>query len=314
MRFRAPRPWTLILAGGDGLRLRTLTRQIAGDRRPKQYCQIVDGETLLDGTRRRAELVVPAQRHVIVVTRQHEPYYRHLGDAVPPAQLVVQPANRGTGAGILYPLLRIVATAGDVPLVILPSDHYVSDERALADHLEAALVAVRERRDVVVLLGVEARSPETDYGWIESVPVALPTDGPPLFPVQRFWEKPSRSLAERLVRRGCLWNSFMMVGFVRTFLRLIWDTAPGLLADFEPVRHAHTAGEEASLVERIYARMPSVNFSEAVLVPGTRHLLVLPVESLAWSDWGEPARVLATLRGAGVRPSWLARVGLEIAV
>jgi mannose-1-phosphate guanylyltransferase len=207
-----------------------------------------------------------------------------------------------------------VATAGDVPLVILPSDHHVSDESALTAYLEAALSAVAERRDVVILLGIEARSAEIDYGWIEAAPLPLPTEGPVLFPIRRFWEKPSRSLAEGLMRRGCLWNSFIMVGFVRTFLRLIWETAPALFAAFEPVRRARSADEEASLVDHIYARSTAVNFSERVLIPGTRHLAVLPVKDLTWNDWGDPARVLATLRGVGVEPSWLPRLGFSTAV
>ena len=36
--------WGLILAGGDGTRLRTLTRRIAGDERPKQFCRILGSE------------------------------------------------------------------------------------------------------------------------------------------------------------------------------------------------------------------------------------------------------------------------------
>jgi hypothetical protein len=39
----------VILAGGDGKRLLPLTRRIAGDNRPKQFCAIMDGETLLAG-------------------------------------------------------------------------------------------------------------------------------------------------------------------------------------------------------------------------------------------------------------------------
>jgi hypothetical protein len=82
-----------------------------------------------------------------------------------------------------------------------------------------------------------------------------------------------------------------------------------------PVRHALSAHEEACLVDDVYMRMAPVNFSEWVLRPGTRHLAtLLPVKDLAWSDWGDPARVLATLHGAGARPSWLTRVELEVAV
>ncbi len=314
MRSRSTSPWVLILAGGDGVRLRALTRQIVGDLRPKQYCAIVDGETLLARTRRRAALLVPQTRHVTVVSRPHEPYYRDLVRDVFAPRLVVQPANRGTGPGILYPLLRIDASVGDVPLVVLPSDHYVSDEGALAGHLRQALEAVDARPEMIVLLGVAARSPEPDYGWIEPAALPVATAGPTLFPIRRFWEKPSATLAERLMGRGCLWNSFMMVGFVRTFLRLIWETAPDLLLDFEPLRRARSVEDEAAVVDAVYADLATTQFSERALVPGTRRLVTLPVKDFEWSDWGHPARVLATLHHAGSQPSWLSRVGLEAAV
>jgi len=39
--------WAVVLAGGDGTRLQSLTLKIAGDRRPKQFCSFFGGETLL---------------------------------------------------------------------------------------------------------------------------------------------------------------------------------------------------------------------------------------------------------------------------
>ena len=52
----------LILAGGDGTRLRALTRRLAGDDRPKQFCALLGEQTLLEQTRRRAaRLIAPAR-------------------------------------------------------------------------------------------------------------------------------------------------------------------------------------------------------------------------------------------------------------
>jgi mannose-1-phosphate guanylyltransferase len=65
----------IILAGGEGLRVRALTRALAGDDRPKQFCHLVGGETLLDQTRRRAARLVAPASTVVVVMRAHERFY-----------------------------------------------------------------------------------------------------------------------------------------------------------------------------------------------------------------------------------------------
>jgi mannose-1-phosphate guanylyltransferase len=306
----APPPWALVLAGGDGSRLRSLTRQISGDPRPKQFCPIIDGETLLDRTRRRADLLTRPDQQVIVVTRPHEPYYLGLVEQLAPDRLVVQPSNLGTGPGVLYPLLRIQRLAGNVPVAIFPSDHYISDDAAFIEYVRTAHKLVEHRPEVVVLVGVEPQSPETEYGWIERAP--WPLDGEVGYPVLRFWEKPSLALAERLLRVGALWNSFVMVGRVEVMLGLVAAGAPELVAAFDPVRTAATR-REAEVVERIYATIPAVNFSERVLIPAARRLATVRVKDIEWSDWGHPERVAATIRRTGWHPGWLDRVELPAA-
>jgi len=44
---RLPVPWAVLLAGGEGTRLQSLTRKIAGDSRPKQFCGVLGGRSLL---------------------------------------------------------------------------------------------------------------------------------------------------------------------------------------------------------------------------------------------------------------------------
>ena len=300
--------WCLILAGGDGTRLKPLTTQIAGDTRPKQFCPILDGDTLLDVTRQRVDQIARFDQQVIVVSRPHEPYYRYLASELAPGRLVVQPANRGTALGILYPLLRIQELAGDVPLAICPSDHYVGDDHAFMTYVERAGEVVRERPELVVLLGIEAQRPESEYGWIEPAEAPLSIDGEPAFAIRRFWEKPPQRLAEALLARGALWNSFVMVGHTRAFLNLFRSAMPGLLAAVEPVRAALGKPEEAAEVERLYRVLPELNFSDRVLSVAVERLATVRVKGVDWSDWGNVDRVLKTLARAQRRPSWMSRV------
>jgi len=228
--------WALILAGGDGMRLRPLTRQIAGDERPKQFCPFLDGETLLDRTRRRVDLFVRPDRQVVVVSQPHEQYYRELAGDLAPGRLAVQPSNRGTAAGMLCGLVRIASLAGAVPVAVFPCDHYISDDRAFGRSVEHALGLVHARRDLVVVLGIEPTHAETQYGWIEpGGECARASDGAVAFAVRRFWEKPARAQAQMLLRSGALWNSFVMVGWVDAFLALVAEALPGLVAAFAPV-------------------------------------------------------------------------------
>src|SRR5260370_5955364 len=68
--------WAVVLAGGDGIRLRDLTQRITGDSRPKQFCRIFGGTSLLSQTRARLEPLFPKDRHEFVLSRDHETYSR----------------------------------------------------------------------------------------------------------------------------------------------------------------------------------------------------------------------------------------------
>ena len=141
----------VILAGGNGERLRPLTRQLVGDDRPKQYCPVVGAETLLDQTRRRAATLIASDRTVIVVTSEHEPNYAPALAELPACNVVEQPFGRGTAPAILYALHRLRTVAPGGAVAIMPSDHYVDDDARFMARVEGAMEAVTARPDLIVL-------------------------------------------------------------------------------------------------------------------------------------------------------------------
>ncbi len=288
--------WAVILAGGNGMRLRPLTRLIAGDERPKQFCRILGGETLLDQTMRRVSLSVPPDRAMVVVTQNHKRFYVPLLADMPSHRVIVQPKNQGTAPAILYSLLRLAATAPTASVAFFPSDHYFSDDQKFMSHIEAAFEASDSCPELVTLLGITADSPEVEYGWIEPAEPILGQGPPPLFRVSRFWEKPPLAVARKLMERGCLWNTFVMIGHVTTFLEMIRRAVPYVYYRFKSVRSKlNTDGEEWG-IRALYDQLPSTNFSQQVLAVRPADLSVLPVNGVRWSDWGEPHRVLSDLR------------------
>jgi len=292
--------WAIVLAGGDGTRLRSLTRAIAGDDRPKQFCPILRNETLLDQTRRRVSLAINSDQTLLSLTETHKQFYEPLVANVPVENLVVQPGNLGTAPAILYALLRIAAKSPKAVVGLFPSDHYFADDKEFMSHVDLAFNAAQVQPETVTLLGITPSGPETEYGWIEpqrSILGSLPRS---ITRVSRFWEKPGAKVARSLMQQGCLWNSFVMVGRVDALLRMTREALPELFLAF--ARTVPMFGEvlERSAMCDLYRRIPDSNFSHEVLAERPDDLAVMRVGAVGWSDLGEPARVLATLARMGV--------------
>jgi len=284
--------WALLLAGGDGSRLLSMTRELAGDDRPKQFCRVMGRETLLEQTWRRALLTVPRSNIMAVVTERHKRFYKTLLPAIGITQVVSQPQNRGTAPGILYPLLRLAEAAPDAAVAIFPSDHHFSDDRRFAAHVGSAFRAAEADPARVFLLGIIPDTHESEYGWIEPGARLGMVGERTAQSVCQFWEKPDACLAEALLKRGCVWNSFVMVGRVRAFLDLIRDCLPSLFDAFAPLGPLTGGPEESEAIAGLYQRITPADFSKEVLSSRPEALGVIPVWGVTWSDLGSPERVL----------------------
>jgi Mannose-1-phosphate guanylyltransferase len=160
--------WAVVLAGGKGMRLRGLTRHVYGEDRPKQYAVLTGGTSLLRQTLDRVRLCIPPERTVVVSMAGQGGYMRaELRHEPRPPHVLEQPTDRGTAAAILLAAHWIQARDPEASMMVLPSDHFVSDDGMFMDRVAGALEAIACHPEQIVLLGAEPSEPETDYGWIE---------------------------------------------------------------------------------------------------------------------------------------------------
>lgn len=277
--------WALVLAAGDGTRLRRFTTDEDGNAVPKQFCSFNGDPSLLQLAHARAERVVGRDRIVTIVAAQHRAWWEPDLLAWPERNVVVQPANRGTAVGILLPLLAILARDPAATILVVPSDHYFEDERVLERATRRAIFETARTPGRIALLGIAPDAPEPGLGWI--VPSRRGAGADAVSGVERFVEKPPADEAARLMARGALWNSFLFAAWGPTLLELFWRRLPGVTSI------VREAVERPGGLRRAYEELETRDFSRDILEGFESRLGVLRVAACGWSDLGTPERVVA---------------------
>lgn len=301
--------WGIVLAAGEGTRLRSLVSRLTGELIPKQYVNFTGTRSMLEHTFQRAEKVIPRERLFTVVSQAHLGHRaaRQQLSGRTPGTVVMQPENRDTGPGLLLPLMHIHRRRPDAVVAVFPSDHFILEEDLFMAHVGLACDAVERDPARLVLLGIEPDGPEPEYGYIVPGEKIDSPAGPALRGVAQFIEKPPTRMADELMRKGGLWNTLVMVFRVDAFLELTRAVAPMLARTFDRIGRAVGTPEEGKMVSSAYRDMRPLNLSRGILeilphrIPAL--LRVLRVRGVRWSDWGSEERVLKALGAAG-------RVGL----
>lgn len=293
---RDPHAWALVLAGGQGRRMRHLTVTAAGVSVPKQFCSLGRGPSLLHAALQRARAVAPPARIVVTVTESHRRWWRGLTRYVPADNLFIETAQRGTGIAILQPLFWILTRDPQACVVVLPSDHFFGEESTLAAGLREAVRMARALPREVLLLGFDPEECDPDLGYI------MPRNGcgERLRHVQSFVEKPGPGAADALAAQGALLNSFIVVAKARALLRLFERRCPRAVRRLRRLGAlSHASGTRRGQVTRLFRVLPEIDFSFDVLAPEARRLRVVRIARCGWSDLGTPARLERALRRHG---------------
>jgi mannose-1-phosphate guanylyltransferase/mannose-1-phosphate guanylyltransferase/mannose-6-phosphate isomerase len=260
----------VILCGGSGTRLWPKSR--AG--KPKPFIPLIGEATLFEATVARCApfgppLVVTGQAHLAHVEAQ-------LGGAEG-ARIIVEPEARNTAAAIALAALRLPE---DAVMLVCPSDHHIGDAAAFAEAARAAAALAGE--GWLVSFGIEAKSPETGFGYLKRGE-AIGSAG---FRTAQFVEKPDLERAQGfLADGGYAWNGGIFAFRVGDFLRELEAHHPEIAA---PVLDAVAMGLEDGRCfhpdAAAFARAESISVDYAVMEKTTRAAMV-PAD-MDWSDIG----------------------------
>lgn len=276
----------MVLSGGSGTRLWPLSTP----ERPKQFVPLFDGRSLFELTLARLHGIRNAAAPIVVTGGAHASLVHDSlkGADVNSGWVVVEPVGRNTAPAALAAAL--VADPDDV-LVIVPSDHLISDVAAFQDAVAAA--ADHAGEGGIITFGINPSRAETGYGYIE----IGPSRGDGAHSVARFKEKPDPAEAQRLSSDGRhVWNSGMFVARTDHLLAEARTHCPeivkGVIAAI-PESGGDADSIRVSELDESFGGVEAISIDYAIMEQ-TDKALVIPID-VGWDDVGSYRSLLAAL-------------------
>lgn len=273
----------VILSGGSGTRLWPLSRAMY----PKQFIRFFSGQasSFLGDTLVRLRASSGFSAPILLCNNDHRFLVRDELEraGIQARAIILEPVARNTAPAITVAALAALKSDPEATLVVMPSDHVITD-------LEQFVVAVRHAADVaatgrLVLLGIQPTEPHTGYGYIKS---GARLDGfdARVFAVDSFTEKPDRITAQGYLETGLYyWNSGIFVLHARTFINEVRRFEQQMLDAAQA--SLSNAVEDLGFVrleKNAFASAPDISIDYAVMEK-TERAAMLPID-VGWSDVG----------------------------
>jgi mannose-1-phosphate guanylyltransferase len=286
--------YSVIMAGGKGTRFWPLSRS----QRPKQLLKLLSPRSLIGETAFRALPIGGRHRTLVVTVAEQLEAIRKELSALPRKNFLAEPQGKNTGPCIGLAALEVSARNPDAVMVILPADHWVADVKMFQRTLSAAVDLALRYNDLVTI-GVKPDYPETGYGYIVKDKFLETKSGISAYRVKNFTEKPTPAVAQKLIRKGSLWNSGIFVWKASTLLEMLRRYKPEISHGLDAIRKASNGKSLATpnrrlrvIVAREYKKMPNIAIDYAVLEKAGSEGKVLTLQAdFGWSDVGSWAAV-----------------------
>jgi mannose-1-phosphate guanylyltransferase/mannose-6-phosphate isomerase len=263
----------VLLSGGAGTRLAPLSRP----EKPKQFLALAGTRTLIQQTALRVRV---CDLPIVIGNRDHRALIaEQLHDiGVLARTIVLEPVGRSTAASAA--LAAMLSPEPQNLILLLPSDHVVTDEPAFQHAIDAAAEAAR--KGFIATFGITPDSPHTGYGYIQKgEEIARGA-----YRVARFVEKPPLETAQAYLQSGdYLWNSGMFLFRADVMLEALKLHAPDVLSAARgALENAKRDGQFVSPEPEAFFRTPSISLDHAVMEK-TDRAAVVPC-AIGWSDIG----------------------------
>lgn len=270
-----------ILAGGGGTRFWPLSRQET----PKQLLNLSGNDIMLNDTIQRFEGVIPLENTVIVTNQSQATLLESMMlSCVQNSNILIEPVAKNTAASILYAALFIEKCHGNSLMVVLPSDHHITDVPQFKETLNKACnIAIETER--IVTIGIKPTFASTGYGYISYDQAPILNDPCPAFSVSEFVEKPNFKKAQNYYNSGeYLWNSGMFIWTTSVIIESFKRYLPRLYKTMLPIYDHLGTDRQNEIIAEIYPQLQNISIDYGIL-ERSDEVVIIPGD-FGWNDIG----------------------------
>ncbi|MBC8353416.1 MAG: NTP transferase domain-containing protein [Planctomycetes bacterium] len=245
----------VIMAGGSGTRFWPASRTAL----PKQLLNLVGERTMIQETLDRVDGLASAENALVVTNRALVNVIREQLPSLPAEAVIGEPCKRDTAPCIGLAAAIVAHADPDATMIVMPSDHVISDREAFHSAIRHASELVDREPGRIVTFGIRPSYPAESFGYIERGEPLTSDDGTEVeiavYPVKMFREKPSAEVAEQyLATGGFYWNSGIFVWKAKTIL--------DALAEHESAMHEHIQTIAASYGTAAFGETLAIEFAK----------------------------------------------------
>nr|WP_269206800.1 mannose-1-phosphate guanylyltransferase [Clostridium botulinum] len=284
------------MAGGKGTRLYPLSRE----KSPKQFLKVINEKSFLRNTVDRISSIVDKQNTYVVTNKDYIDKIKDELSDINQDNIFIEPANKETATCIGLSAVKLLKKDKDATMVVLPSDHFINQEKLFVDTIKQA-VEIAERRRGLITIGIKPTRPETGYGYIQMG--ARINGNIPTFKITRFTEKPNLEVAKDfLIDGNYLWNSGMFVWRADVYLREMQKYLPEMYESLMAIYKSVDSEQEEETINQQYELIDGISVDFGIMQK-TRKAYVIKSE-FQWDDIGSfsaMGRFFESYRGNSIK-------------
>ncbi len=264
----------VILSGGSGVRLWPISRKNLA----KQFVDIFNnqGSLFLDAVKRVSGNSFYSPLIISNISQRYEILKLVKKFKLKTDKIILETLQKNTAPACVF--ASYFSKDEDI-LCIMPSDHYIENKEKFVKTIEKAIKLAS--KDFLVTIGAKAKEPSSNYGYI--IPSKNKINN--YYEIESFQEKPSKSVAQKLIKNNSLWNTGIIVVKNKVLIKLFKRFSKNVYTkSVAACKSAKLENEFHILDQKLLSKVSEISVDYAILEKKFTKLVV-PYKG-QWSDLG----------------------------